>query len=281
MLVKEFNHERLKNVRCVSLTDDNNVNEFYADFLLNHNKIFSYLQEKDLSEAKAYLIDILKQKIEYMKKTSTLKNDGVIMPFLSFESIKKLYDVELLYLFSDSDLEKSKFGLDSVFVGENLIFLVEYKSRSKSCDEKSVETALEEAAISIFGKNSYDLSTLKYCRKNLDTITIKHPENIIELLNYYKRNRNNADNLTAKEGLSFNVCIITPINEFDINVLEKHILEKYLNCNSCSKCKKYKCARYNNIKINDVVHIQLSPEFDLEQMYTIMLNKIEVYHEEK
>lgn len=62
MLVKEFNHERLKNVRCVSLTDDNNVNEFYADFLLNHNKIFSYLQEKDLSEAKAYLIDILKQK---------------------------------------------------------------------------------------------------------------------------------------------------------------------------------------------------------------------------
>ncbi|GEM_PF-6115366 len=101
MIIKEFNHERLKNVRCISLTDDSNVNEFYANFLLEHNKIFSYLQEKDLSEAKSYLIDILKQKIEYMKKSSTFKNDGVMMPFLSFESIKKVYDVELLYLFSD------------------------------------------------------------------------------------------------------------------------------------------------------------------------------------
>ena len=281
MIIKKFNHERLKNVRCISLTDESNVNEFYANFLLEHNKLFSYLQEKDLSEAKSYLIDILKQKIEYMRKSSTFKNDGVMMPFLSFESIKKIYDVELLYLFSDSDLEKSKFGLDSVFVGENLLFLVEYKSRSNSCKEEAVEAALEEATISIFGKDSYDLSTLKYCRKNLDTIKIKQPENILELLNYYKLNRNKADNLTIKEGLSFNVCIISPINEFDINVLEKHILEKYLNCNTCGECKKYKCARYKNIKINDVVHIQLSNEFDLEKMYEIMLKKIEACYEEK
>lgn len=281
MIIKEFNHERLKNVRCILLTDDSNVNEFYANFLLEHNKIFSYLQEKDLSEAKSYLMDILKQKIEYIKKSSAFKNDGVMMPFLSFESIKKVYNVELLYLFSDSDLEKSKFGLDSVFVGENLLFLVEYKSRSNSCDENAVETALEEAAISIFGKDSYDLSTLKYCRKNLNTIKIKQPENILELLDYYKLNRNKADNLTGKEGLSFNVCIISPINEFDIDVLEKYILKKYLNCNTCNECKKYKCASYKNIKINDVVHIQLSNEFDLEQMYEIMLKKIEACHEEE
>lgn len=281
MIIRKFNHERLKNVRCISLTDESNVNEFYANFLLEHNKLFSYLQEKDLSEAKSYLIDILKQKIEYMKKSSTFKNDGVMMPFLSFENIKKVYDVELLYLFSDSDLEKSKFGLDSVFVGENLLFLVEYKSRSNSCKEDAVETALEEAAISIFGKDSYDLSTLKYCRRNLDTIKIKQPENILELLNYYKLNRNKADNLTVKAGLSFNVCIISPVDEFNIDVLEKHILNKYLNCNACSECKKYKCARYKNIKINDVVHIQLSNQFDLEQMYKIMLKKIEVCHEEK
>lgn len=281
MVIKNFNHERLKNVRCISLTDDSNVNEFYANFLLEHNKIFSYLQEKDLSEAKSYLIDILKQKIEYMKKSSAFKNDGVMMPFLSFENIKKIYDVELLYLFSDSDLEKSKFGLDSVFVGENLLFLVEYKSRSNSCKEDAVENALEEATVSIFGKDSYDLSTLKYCRKNLDTINIKQPENILELLNYYKLNRNNADNLTDKVGLSFNVCIISPIDEFNIDVLEEHILKKYLNCNLCGQCKKYKCARYEKIKINDVVHIQLSNEFDLEQMYEIMLNKIEACYEEK
>lgn len=280
MIIKKFNHERLKNVRCISLTDDSNVNEFYANFLLEHNKIFSYLQEKDLSEAKSYLIEILKQKIEYMKKSSTFKNDGVMMPFLSFESIKKVYNVDLLYLFSDSDLEKSKFGLDSVFVGENLLFLVEYKSRSKRCEEDAVENALEEAAISIFGKDSYDLSTLKYCRKNLDTIKINQPENILELLNYYKLNRNKSDKLTVKEGLSFNVCIISPIDEFNIDVLEKHILEKYLNCKKCDECKKYKCARYQDIKINDVVHIQLSNEFDLENMYEIMLKKIEVCHEE-
>ena len=151
MVIKEFNHERLKNVRCITLTDDSNVNEFYANFLLENNKIFSYLQEKDLSEAKLYLIDILKQKIEYMKKSLKFKNDGVIMPFLSFEKIMDIYDVELLYLFSDSDLEKSKFGLDSVFVGENLLFLVEYKSRSNVCKEKEIEKTLEEAVVSIFG----------------------------------------------------------------------------------------------------------------------------------
>ena len=281
MIIKKFNHERLKNVRCISLTDESNVNEFYADFLLEHNKLFSYLQENNLSEAKSYLIEILKQKIEYMKKSSTFKNDGVIMPFLSFESIRNVYDVELLYLFSDSDLEKSKFGLDSVFVGEDLLFLVEYKSRSNACKEDAIETALEEASISIFGKDSFDLSTLKYCRKNLDTIKIKHPENIIELLNYYKLNRNNADNLTVKEGLSFNVCIISPVNEFNIDILEEHILKKYLNCNKCSECKKYKCSRYENIKINDVVHIQLSNKFELERMYEIMIKKIEACHEEK
>lgn len=281
MIIKNFNHERLKNVRCIFLTDDSNVNEFYANFLLEHNKIFSYLQEKDLSEAKSYLIDILKQKIEYMKKSSNFKNDGVMMPFLSFESIKKVYDVELLYLFSDSDLEKSKFGLDSVFVGENMLFLVEYKSRSNSCKEDAVEAALEEATVSLFGKDSYDLSTLKYCRKNLETIKINQPENILELLNYYKLNRDKSDNLIDKEGLSFNICIISPINEFDIDVLEKHILEKYLNCNMCDECKKYKCARYKNIKINDVVHIQLSNEFDLGKMYEIMLKKIEACYEEK
>ena len=178
-------------------------------------------------------------------------------------------------------MEKSKFGLDSVFVGENLLFLVEYKSRSNSCDENAIENALEEAAVSIFGKDSYDLSTLKYCRKNLDTIKIKHLENILELLDYYKLNRNMADNLTIKDGLSFNVCIISPVNEFKIDVLEKYILEKYLNCKACDECKKYKCARYQNIKINDVVHIQLSNEFDLEQMYEIMLKKIEACHEEE
>ena len=35
------------------------------------------------------------------------------------------------------------------------------------------------------------------------------------------------------------------------------------------------------IKINDVVHIQLSNEFDLEQMYEIMLKKIEANHEKE
>lgn len=281
MILKEFNHERLKNVHCISITSKSNVNEFYADFLLEQNKIFSYLQEQDLSEAKLYLKDILKQKIEYMKKSPTLKNDGVMMPFLSFESIKKMYNIELLYLFSDSDLEKPKFGLDSVFVGENLLFLVEYKSRSNIIKEQEFAKALEEAVISIFGKDSYDLSTLKFCRKNLKTILINEPERILELLEYYQLNRSNPDKLIEKEGLSFNICIISPIDELDINTLEAHILEKYFNCKKCGECKKYKCARYKDIKINDVVHIKLSSEFDLETMYEIMLEKIEVRYEGK
>ena len=279
MIIKEFNHERLKNVRCISLINDTDVNEFYANFLLENNKIFAYLQERDSTEAKTYLIDVLKQKIQYMKSSSTFKNDGVLMPFLSFESIKKVYDVEMLYLFSDSDLEKSKFGLDSVFVGENLLFLVEYKSRSNSCKEDDVEDALEEAVVSIFGKKGYDLSTLKFCRKNLKELDFKQPENILDLLKYYQHNRNDADKLIIKEGLSFNVCIVSPVNKFDIKILETHILNNYLNCKACGECKNYKCAKYRNIKINDVVHLQLSSEFDLEKMYEKMIEKLEACHE--
>lgn len=71
-----------------------------------------------------------------MKVSNFLKNDGVMMPFLTFEIIKEIYKVEMLYIFSDSDLERSKFGLDSVFVGDSCLFLVEYKSHINVCNEE-------------------------------------------------------------------------------------------------------------------------------------------------
>lgn len=276
MEVLNFDHERLKKVRLVTFTDDRDVNDFYADFLIENNKLLSYIQESDKTEAKEFLKDIIKQKLDYMKNNNFLKNDGVMMPFLSFETIKSLYNVEMLYLFSDSDLERSKFGLDSVFVGENCLFLVEYKSHVNISDENEISNTINNGVISLFGKNGFHLTTLKFCKKHLETITLKKPEKIKELLDFYKDNRNNPQELIENKGLSFNVCIISPVDTFNKKALEDYIIDKYLKCEKCGKCKQFRCPKYSKIQINDVVHLQLNKEFNIEDFYKSLLRKLGV-----
>ena len=276
MEVLNFEHERLKKVRLVTFTDDRDVNDFYADFLIENNKLLSYIQENDKTEAKEFLKDIIKQKLDNMKINNLLKNDGVMMPFLSFETIKNLYNVEILYLFSDSDLERPKFGLDSVFVGENCLFLVEYKSHTNICNEEKIADTINEGVRSLFGKNGFHLTTLKFCKKHLATIALKKPEKIKNLLDFYKDNRNNPETLVENKGLSFNICIVSPVNIFNKKTLEKYVLSKYFKCEGCDDCKKFRCPRYSKIKINDVVHIQLNKEFNIEDFYKSLLRKLGV-----
>lgn len=277
MEILSFNHERLKNVRLVSFTADIDVNAFYADFLISNNKILSYIQEDNESDAKDYLKDVIKQKLELMKISNFLKNDGVMMPFLTFEIIKEIYKVEMLYLFSDSDLERSKFGLDSVFVGDSCLFLVEYKSHINICNEEKIADTINEGVKSLFGKNGFHLTTLKYCKKHLDTINIKKPEKIMDLLDFYKQNRNNPEELINNKDLSFNICIVSPINTFNKDTLEKYILEKYFKCEKCKTCQEFKCPKYSKIQIKDVVHVQLGSNFNLEDFYKCLLHKLGVY----
>lgn len=275
MEVLKFNHDRLKNVRLITFTNMVDVNEFYADFLIKNNRIFNYLQEKDISESKKYLRDVLLQKITLMDRQTKIKNDGVMMPFLSFELIQQHYNVDVLYLFSDEDVEKSKFGLDSVFVGKDVLFIVEYKSRQNKCNENDISKAINEAVISLFGKDSYDLATLKYCRKNLNTLTLDNPQKIEDLIDYYQKNNYNPEKLIDKEGLSMNICIVSPVNEFNPKTLETYILQKYFQCDACPKCKEFRCPKYEKIKINDVIHIQLSKEFNLKEFYKCLISRLE------
>ena len=272
----KFEDKRLKNVKLIQMIDKRDINLLYAEYLLSNDNFFQYLQDKtNISNSKKYLVRVLQQKIKKMHN-SKLKNDGVIMPFLSFQFIKKFYDVEILYLYSKADLEKSKFGADAIFVKENTLFIVEYKSSKNKKNEENIFKIFVKAVHSLYGTDGFNLSTLDYCRDNLETIQLKNPKKIIDLIDYYEENDRNLSALVSKEGLSFNVCIITPIGECSKEKLKQYIIDKYLTCNCNEECKKFECIQYKEIKLNEIIHIQLYKDFNLEQLYNNMINLLEI-----
>lgn len=268
-----FRNERLRDVRLISLTSNVDVNEFYAGYLLDNNDFFKYIQNKDITKSKVFLKKILRQKIEDMRN-SKFKNDGVIMPFLSFKYLTELYDIDLLYLYSNSDLENSKFGSDSIFVGFNYLFIVEYKSHMNKKDEEGISDTTIKAIESLFNKKSYDLSTLEFCRENLNTINSVDKVKIENLIDYYEDYRRDPENLLKNDNLNFNICIISPVGEFNKDTLKSYIMKKYFGCKNCKECKQFNCAKFKKIKLNDIIHIQLSTEFNLEKLYNCLINKL-------
>ena len=196
------------------------------------------------------------------------------MPFLSFKYLKELYNIDLLYLYSYSDLEKSKLGSDAVFVGVNHLFIVEYKSNMNKQNEKEISNTFVKAVESLFNKKSYDLSTLEFCRENLETIANVEKEKIEHLIDYYEEFRRDPDNLIKNNDINFNICIISPVGVFNKDNLKNYILEKYFNCDNCDNCKHFACAKFTKIKLHDVVHLQLSTQFDLEKFYTCLMKKL-------
>ena len=71
---------------------------------------------------------------------------------------------------------------------------------------------------------------------------------------------------------------MSPSDTFNNKELKTYISEKYLDCDQCESvgkiCKKYKCVKYKEIKIDNVFHLQLPIDFSLEKLYDSLILKI-------
>lgn len=271
----DFSESKINKLVIQSYRIDTDVNDSYADIIIDNNKLLSYMREgKNDEKKKAFIKKILAEKIEKMPYV-TIKNDGIFMSLISYNFIKQHYNKELLYLMGYQDIEKPKFGLDSVFYSSDEIFIVEFKSSISQLKTTQVGKKLIEGIASLFSKDSYDLATLEYCRDFLDekdtSLSVLN-----KILDFYEKNRYNPHVLKTNNKLKFNVCIVSPLNEFSKNDIEQYIKDEYITCKKCKNlpCSDIKCERNESIQINDAIHIEIDNTFSLEKIYELLISKL-------
>ena len=193
------------------------------------------------------------------------------MNLLSYEALKELYDVMPLYLLQRSDIEKPKYGVDSVFYKDNTLWIFEFKTSITNLNENSTATKVYQGVESLFCKGEIKTASLYDCRATINNNKLNPDLNII--IQSFIDNRNNTS-LLMNSHLIFNVCIVSPSNMFSEQAIKTYIKKRYLDCNNCTNCKEYTCPRFNGIKIFNAFHMQLPAEFSLEVLYNKLIEKI-------
>lgn len=272
----QIDDPKLTNFVLQSYSVKEDINSIYADIIIDDNKLLSYMRDgKSDEKKKRYLVKILEQKLENLSK-ATFSNDGIFMSLISYKFIQEFFNAKLLYHLSYNDIEKPKFGMDSVFFTSNDIIIVEYKTSISNLSAASLSDVLVEGVKSLFMKESYDLATIEYCNDFLDEL-IAEGARLKSILDFYEKNRNDIAKLLSNKNLRFHVCIVSPLNVFTESDLIFYIKQKYLDCHNCKEgCKGEKCYRYKDIKINSAIHLQLSGDFSLPILYSELKSKLEI-----
>lgn len=257
------------------------IHDLLADELIKDNKILSYLKENDedsLVFLKTNLVDKLKvlRNSSKTNKSGYDKNDGVYMNLISYEALKEFHNVLPLYLLQRSDMEKAKFGVDSVFYKDDNLWIFEFKTSTSQLQECKTAKKIYEGVDSLFCKGDFKIASLFECRTNIRNNDLN--SKLLEVTQQFIDNRSNIVQLLNNPNLVFNVCIVSPSGIFKEEEIKKYIKKEYLECHNCKSngktCKEFKCPRYNEIKIFNAFHVQLPTEFSLEKMYDKLIEKI-------
>ena len=260
---------------------EGDIHELLADELIKSNKILSYMRDNDqdtLDFLKINLEDKLKtlKASVATKKSGYDKNDGVYMNFLSYEALKEFHDVLPLYLLQRSDVEKPKFGVDSVFYKDDNLWIFEFKTSTSQLNESDTAKKIYLGVESLFCKGDIKTASLYDCRTNIRDNKL-NPK-LLEVTQEFINQRNNTAKLLDNPNLIFNVCIVSPSNVFTEDDIRKYIKKEYLDCKNCTvvggSCKNYSCPRFEKIKIFNAIHVQLPTDFSLEKLYDKLIEKI-------
>ena len=224
------------------------------------------------------LISIIEDKIiKYNNSNSGFdKNDGIILPLVSYELIEKCYNTEILYLLQNiSELESNQPGFDSIFLSNdnNSIFMCEYKSSISNLDEKQISDRFIDALQSIFCTDSRHNAKLVSVKKKARLY--RNSEKIINNLNMIQVNRKQLENLLDKSNIvTFNSCLISPWKaNYKIDTICDEIIKNLVKAKYCGNCKKLlSCNKFEKLKIINFVILKLENEFSLLHFYKDILD---------
>lgn len=224
------------------------------------------------------LISIIEDKIiKYNNSNSGFdKNDGIILPLVSYELIEKYYNTEILYLLQNiSELESNQPGFDSIFLSNdnNSIFMCEYKSSISNLDEKQISDRFIDALQSIFCTDSRQNAKLVSVKKKARLY--RNSEKIINNLNMIQVNRKQLENLLDKSDIvTFNSCLISPWKaNYKIDTICDEIIKNLVKAKYCGNCKKLlSCNKFEKLKIINFVILKLENEFSLLHFYKDILD---------
>lgn len=260
---------------------EGDIHELLSDELIKNNKILSYMKDNNqdtLDFLKTNLEDKLKALKESVatRKSGYAKNDGVYMNFLSFEALREFHDVLPLYLLQRSDVEKAKFGVDSVFYKDDNLWIFEFKTSTAQLDESGTAKKIYDGVESLFCKGDIKTASLYDCKTTVRDNKL-NPK-LLDVTQEFISQRNNPSNLLSNPNLIFNVCVVSPSSIFTEDDIKKYIKKEYLDCKNCTvrgkSCKAYNCPRFDKIKIFNAFHVQLPTDFSLERLYDKLIEKI-------
>lgn len=256
------------------IENDEEFNDAISRKLIDE-QIVSYCKFEWGKDEWQNLKDIIDDKIfRYSEPGGFNKNDGIILPLITYELLEDYYKLELLYLFENcGDLESNTPGFDSVFLDGNSVFMCEYKSSLSKANDAMLANKFRDGIKSIFCNNLKNITKISLCKKN--AIDKNKSEIILKNLNLINKQRLNLIDMVGKtDTITFNICFISPLNNSsDDKNLEKELINKLKDkdifCEGCSK-KVNGCLKYNKIKIINFIVVKLNNEFSILDLYNSM-----------
>lgn len=283
-----INHPKLKEFKYCELTYSGDIYDLLSEELIEDNKILSYLKNQN-PENFIFLKENLKDKLERLKSNAScnkpgyIKNDGIYMNFLAYSALKESYSAEPLYLLQRSDIESPKFGVDSVFYVEKTVWIFEFKTSSNKMSESNTANKVKEGVESLFCKGDIKIASLYDCKENVEENNL--PSELLDIIDELINKRNCTKDLMNIRDLHFNICLVSPAENFDSDKLKQYISKKYLDCDHCDnkgkECKRFKCPKYSEIHIDNVFHLKLPTDFELSKLYDSLINKMGMVSYEK
>lgn len=285
-MIKDFNRQysivvideiKIKGFKYCTLSYTGEIHDLLAEELIKNNKILSYLREND-DDSLDFLKTNLEDKLSTLKSATSgfKKNDGVYMNFLAYEVLKENYGIEPLYLLQKSDVETPKFGVDSVFYKNENLWIIEFKTSACELNAQKTAKKIYDGVESLFCKEDIKTASLFECKTTVKKNDLNR--DLLTAIQEFIDLRRETDKLVNHDKLVFNVCIVSPSGVFKNEEIIEYIKKEYIDCKKCEDtggtCHKYKCPRYENIKIQDAFHLQLPTDFSLEKLYNALIKKM-------
>lgn len=244
--VPEKLKSNIKKIYISKSSFEQDINEVVANFLVNDDGILDVLAMEKMS-----WIDWknLKGSCEHAKSMS-IKNNGILMEFLSQNILPKIFNINSLILYQEPNFESPENGNDLLFYDENgNVFVFEVKSKlSKEVGHLELKEKIKNAYTSLFCskelKNKKKISIARKVTTGLNILDSTR-QKLFNLLERIDNVQGEIIELCSESEIFLNICIIGNGFECTDEEVQNDIIDAL---NSSIYCKA-KC-KYNDLEKN-------------------------------